>query len=298
MPELPEVEVVKLYLEQKLLHKTITKIEILTPKSFIGDPKLVEGQSITKFSRTGKQLSIYLSNRLILLVHLKMTGQLVFCPPSSRGIKGVLLGHPTKNALDKLPNKSTRIIFHFGPPSSKGVPAGQGVLYFNDQRKFGWIRVCRPKELKLFQANLGLDIFDPQFSSQYIFNQLQKSRRPVKVMLLDQNFFAGIGNIYANDVLFLAGIHPKTPSNKITLKQAKLIHKFLINIMKQSVLAGGSTAKDNKYVRPDGTSGQNQFFFRVYERKGQPCLKCGTKIEYFKLGGRGTFFCPKCQAIP
>jgi len=306
MPELPEVEVVKLYLEQKLLHKTITKIEILTPKSFIGDPKLVEGQSITKFSRTGKQLSIYLSNRLILLVHLKMTGQLILFPSLSReglGVgldnegQGVLLGHPTKNALDKLPNKSTRLIFYFSPLSSKRGTKGE-ILYFNDQRKFGWIRVCRPKELKLFQANLGLDIFDPQFSSQYIFNQLQKSRRPVKVMLLDQNFFAGIGNIYANDVLFLAGIHPKTPSNKITLKQAKLIHKFLINIMKQSVLAGGSTAKDNKYVRPDGTSGQNQFFFRVYERKGQPCLKCGTKIEYFKLGGRGTFFCPKCQAIP
>jgi len=297
MPELPEVEVVKLFLEQKLLHKTITDLEVLNKKSFVGDPKKVVNQEIIKFSRLGKQLSIYLSNGQILLVHLKMTGQLVFCPPSSRGIKGVLLGHPTKNALDNLPNKSTRLIFHFGPPSSRGVPVGQGLLYFNDQRKFGWIKLLSPDELIESQKNLGLDIFDPKFSPQYILSQLSKSRRPVKVMLLDQNFFAGIGNIYANDALFLSGIHPKTPSNKITLTQAKLIHKFLIEIMKQSVSAGGSTAKDNKYIRPDGTFGKNQFFFRVYERKGEPCLKCGTKIEYLKLGARGTFFCPHCQKL-
>ena len=108
--------------------------------------------------------------------------------------------------------------------------------------------------------------FDEKFSPEYIIKQLSHSRRPVKVVLLDQHFFAGIGNIYANDALFLSGIHPKTPSNKITLKQAKLIYKFMVEIMQQSILAGGSTAKDNKYIRPDGTSGQNQFFFRVYEK--------------------------------
>ena len=290
MPELPEVEVVKLFLEQKLLHKTITKLEVLNPKSFIGNPKLVEGQKITKFSRTGKQLSIYLSNQLILLVHLKMTGQLIY--------QGYVLGHPTKESSLPMPVKSTRVIFHFSPPSSLSAFGGKGdagVLYFNGQRKFGWIKLLTPSELAEFQQNLGLDVFDPSFSPQYIFNQLQKSHRPVKIILLDQHFFAGIGNIYANDVLFLAGIHPKVPADKITLKQAKLIHKFLIEIMRQSVLAGGSTARDNKYLRPDGTAGKNQFFFRVYERKGEPCLKCGTKIEYIKLGARGTFFCPKCQ---
>lgn len=288
MPELPEVEVVKLFLEQKLLHKTITNLEVLNQKSFIGDSKKVLNQEIVKFSRIGKQLSIYLSNGQILLVHLKMTGQLIY--------GGVLMGHPTKNAFDKLPNKSTRIIFHFSKVGASLAEA-QEILYFNDQRKFGWIKLLSPDELIESQKNLGLDIFDPKFSPQYILNQLSKSRRPVKVMLLYQNYFAGIGNIYANDALFLSGIHPKTPSNKITLTQAKLIHKFLIEIMKQSVLAGGSTAKDNKYLRPDGTFGKNQFFFRVYERKGEPCLKCGTKIEYLKLGARGTFYCPHCQKL-
>ena len=280
MPELPEVEVVKLFLEQKLLHKTISKLEILNSKSFVGDPKKVVNKKIVKFSRIGKQLSIYLSNNLILLVHLKMTGQLIY--------QGYILGHPTKDSSLPMPTKSTRLIFTFKDKSK---------LYFNDQRKFGWIKLLSQAELAEAQKNLGLDIFDPKFSPEYIYSQLQKSRRPIKIMLLDQNYFAGIGNIYANDALFLSAIHPKTPSNIITLKQAKLIYKFMIEIMKQSVLAGGSTARDNKYIRPDGTFGKNQFFFRVYERKGEPCLKCGTKIEYIKLGARGTFFCPKCQKL-
>ncbi|MFA5026090.1 MAG: bifunctional DNA-formamidopyrimidine glycosylase/DNA-(apurinic or apyrimidinic site) lyase [Candidatus Shapirobacteria bacterium] len=280
MPELPEVEVVKLFLEQKLLRKTITKLEILNPKSFVGNPEFTEGQKIIKFSRIGKQLSIYLSNQLILLVHLKMTGQLIY--------NGYVLGHPTKDAFSSLPNKSTRLIFTFDDKSK---------LYFNDQRKFGWIKLLNQTEIVEAQKHLGLDIFDPKFSPEYIYSQLKHSRRPVKIILLDQNFFAGVGNIYANDTLFLAGIYPSTPSDKITQKQARLIYQYLIEIMQQSILAGGSTAKDNKYVRPDGSSGQNQFYFRVYEKKGEPCLKCGTKIEYQKIGGRGTFFCPKCQKL-
>ena len=286
MPELPEVEVVKLHLEQKLLHKTITKIEILTPKSFVGDPKLVEGQKIVKFSRLGKQLSIYLSNHLILLVHLKMTGQLIY--------DGFMLGHPTP-AINP---KTTRLIFHFSNTSLReGTPTKQSLLYFNDQRKFGWIRVFSPKELKLYQSDLGLDLFDPDFSPKYLYSQLQKSRRPIKIILLDQHYFAGIGNIYACDALFLAGIHPGTPSNKISRSKALKLHQSLLSIMRQSVLAGGSTARDNKYLRPDGTKGQNQFFFRVYQRKGEPCLNCGTKIKYLKIGSRGTFFCPHCQNL-
>jgi formamidopyrimidine-DNA glycosylase len=218
-----------------------------------------------------------------------MTGQLV--------IGDYVLGHPTKDATKNLPNKSTRLIFHFSPPSSRGVPAGQGVLYFNDQRKFGWVKLLNNAELVEAQSGLGLDIFDPKFTPQYLFNQLQKTSRPVKLVLLDQHFFAGIGNIYANDALFLARIHPRISSKKITLKQAKLIHKSLLDIMRQSVLAGGSTARDRKYVRPDGTPGQNQFSFRVYQRSGEPCPKCGTSIKRISLGGRGTFFCPKCQKI-
>lgn len=289
MPELPEVEVVKLFLEDKLLHQTITGLEILTSKSFIGNKKEIINQKIIKFSRLGKQLSIYLGNGKILLVHLKMTGQLI--------IGDYVLGHPTKDATKDLPNKSTRLIFYFSPLSSKRGTKGE-ILYFNDQRKFGWIKVLTQAELVETQSDLGLDIFDRQFSPEYIHQQLQRTTRPVKLALLDQHLFAGIGNIYANDALFLAKIHPQIISKNITLKQAKKIHKYLINIMQQSVLAGGSTAKDNKYLRPDGTKGLNQFSFRVYQRAGEPCLKCATPIKRLNLGGRGTFFCPKCQKLP
>jgi len=283
MPELPEVEVVKIFLEDKLLHQQITSLEVLNPKSFIGNQSQVVGQTITKFSRVGKQLSIYLSNGLILLVHLKMTGQLILVDHSSRSV----LGHPTKDSLSSsLPSKSTRIIFKF---------QNKQTLYFNDQRKFGWIQLFNPTSLELFQSNLGHDIFNDSFTPDYLFRQLQRSSRAVKVVLLDQHFFAGIGNIYANDALFLSHIHPATPSNQITKSQSVKIHSHLIDIMRQSVLAGGSTMKDNKYVRPDGSYGSNQFFFRVYQRHNEPCLVCKTPIKKMTLGGRGTFYCPICQ---
>ena len=278
MPELPEVEVVKIFLEDKLLGQKISKIDILNPKSFIGDPKKILNKKIVKFTRIGKQLSIHLENKLILLVHLKMTGQLI--------LGDTMLGHPTK--FDKYPNKSTRLVFNF---------SNNQKLFFNDQRKFGWVKIFSPGELVDFQSPLGRDILDSKFSNEYLYSQLQRSSRPVKLVLLDQHFFAGIGNIYANDALFLSKIHPTTSASKISISQSTKIHHHLIDIMNQSILAGGSTMKDNLYVRPDGTTGGNQFLFRVYGRVGEPCLVCQTKIQKIQLGGRGTFFCPKCQKI-
>jgi formamidopyrimidine-DNA glycosylase len=281
MPELPEVEVVRQFLDKHLLGKTISNIEILTPKSFIGDNKLVENQKIIKTSRLGKQLSIHLENDLIILFHLKMTGQII--------LGDFILGHPTpKEDKSSLPNKSTRLVFTFSNGSK---------LFFNDQRKFGWVKVLSPEELKIFQKNLGLDILDSKFTDKYFFNQLQTSRRPIKAVLLDQEKFAGIGNIYANDALFLAKINPKVPSNKVTSKKASELRKFLIEIMEESIRVGGSTAKDNKYILPDGSTGKNQFNFRVYQRDREPCLVCKTPIERIKIGGRGTFYCPNCQKL-
>lgn len=274
MPELPEVEVVKLFLADRLIGQTITDLQILNSNSFVGDQQQVIGQKVTHFSRLGKQLSIHLNNDLILLVHLKMTGQLI--------IDGRMLGHPTKD----VDSKSTRLIFTFH----------QGTrLYFNDQRKFGWVHLLTPAQVAASQLALGHDIFDPHFTPEYLHHQLSRTRRPVKVALLDQHFFAGIGNIYANDALFLSGIHPLTIAHSITLHQSQILHRHLIAIMQQSVLAGGSTTKDKKYLRPDNSHGQNQFFFRVYERKGEPCLVCSTPIQYLKVAGRGTFYCPHCQ---
>lgn len=282
MPELPEVETVRLFLDKNILGKTITYLEILNPKSFIARPEPVEGvigQTIVSTSRLGKQLSIHLSNNLILLFHLKMTGQII--------VGNSVFGHPTpKEDKTNLPNKSTRLIFTFSDKSK---------LYFNDQRKFGWVKVLNKNELAEFQKNVGVDVLSSDFTDDYFYHQLQKTSRAIKLVLLDQSKFAGIGNIYDNDALFLSRIHPQTPSNKITQKTAKILRQNLIDLMKESLFHGGSTAKDNKYIHPDGTVGQHQYYFRVYQRDDQPCLNCQTPIKRIKVGGRGTFYCPKCQ---
>lgn len=282
MPELPEVETVRLFLDKNILGKTITYLEILNPKSFIARPEPVEGvigQTIVSTSRLGKQLSIHLSNNLILLFHLKMTGQII--------VGNSVFGHPTpKEDKTNLPNKSTRLIFTFSDKSK---------LYFNDQRKFGWVKVLNKNELAEFQKNVGVDVLSSDFTDDYFYHQLQKTTRAIKLVLLDQSKFAGIGNIYDNDALFLSRIHPQTPSNKITQKTAKILRQNLIDLMKESLFHGGSTAKDNKYIHPDGSVGQHQYFFRVYQREKDPCLVCQTPIKRIKIGGRGTFFCPVCQ---
>ena len=281
MPELPEVETVRLFLGSHILNKTISSIEILNPKSFVGDPKLAQGQAIISTSRLGKQLSIHLKNKLILLFHLKMTGQII--------IGDSILGHPTpKEDKSHLPNKSTRIIFTF----SDGTK-----LFFNDQRKFGWVKVLNQFELIEAQKNIGVDVLNPDFTDDYFYQQLQKSSRPIKVILLDQSKFAGIGNIYANDALFLTKIHPQTPSDKLTKAKSIKLRQNLVDLMKESLFHGGSTAKDNKYVHPDGTKGEHQYHFRVYQRDKEPCLVCKTPIKRIKVGGRGTFYCPKCQKL-
>ncbi len=280
MPELPEVETVRLFLDQHILGKTISKIEILSPKSFIGDPKAVEGQKIISTSRLGKQLSLHLKNGLILLFHLKMTGQVIY--------GDVSLGHPTPlhSFSEGWPSKSTRVIFTFSDKTK---------VFFNDQRKFGWVKVLNNDELVEFQQNIGIDVLSPDFTDKYFYQKLQSSSRSVKLVLLDQSKFAGIGNIYDNDALFLSKINPTIPSNKITQKTAKIIRQNLIDLMKESLFHGGSTAKDNKYIHPDGTKGEHQYHFRVYQRSGEPCLVCQTPIKRIKIGGRGTFFCPNCQ---
>lgn len=228
MPELPEVEIVRLFLDKHIIGKTISDIEILNPKSFVGDPKLAKNQTIISTSRLGKQLSLHLKNKLTLLFHLKMTGQVI--------IDDSVLGHPTpKEDKSSLPNKSTRIIFTFSDKTK---------LFFNDQRKFGWVKLFTLGELKDFQKEVGIDALSHKFTDKYFYDQLQKTSRAIKLVLLDQSKFAGIGNIYDNDALFLSRIHPQTPANKLTKKQAATLRQNLVDLMEESLFHGGSTAKD------------------------------------------------------
>lgn len=283
MPELPEVEIVRLFLDAHLINKNISDLKIITPKSFFGQSSQVIGQKIRKITRKGKQLSIHLKNKRILLFHLKMSGQIIYFDN-----KKTILGHPTpKLNNQKLPNKSTRLFFTFSDKSK---------LYFNDQRKFGWVKLLKQDQLIDFQKNLGHDLLSPDFTVDYFRFQLKRTSRSIKQVLLDQSFFAGIGNIYANDALFLSRINPKIAANKISSSRSKILYQKILQIIKESISNGGSTAKDNKYIHPDGSFGKHQYFFRVYQKEKQPCSVCKTKIKRIKVAGRGTFYCPNCQA--
>ena len=284
MPELPEVETIRLFLKDKIIDKKISSIDILNPRSFQGSHRKILDSKILSISRTGKQLSIFLSNGYLLLIHLKMTGQLIYVSKTQ-----TILGHPTPSLYKKpLPWTSTRIIFTF---------SNNSILYFNDQRKFGWIKLVKVSDLAKLQSNLGPDILSSSFTLSYFRQVLAKSVRPIKTLLHDQSVIAGIGNIYANDALFLSKIHPQTKACQLSSSQVKSLYHNIKKVIRQGINSGGSTAKDNMYLKPDGTPGANQYNFLVYQRAGEKCFKCGTKIVRLKLSGRSAFFCPKCQKL-
>lgn len=264
MPELPEVETIRLGLENNLVGKTFSNLEILSPKSFIGDQKILMGKKIISISRKGKQIIIHLSDNYLLIIHLKMTGQLVFSAP----------------------NKYTRLIFTFTDKSK---------LFFNDLRKFGWIRLIKAEELSDLQKNLGIDLLDKNFTLDYFFSELKKSKKPIKSVLLDQTKFAGIGNIYASEALFLARIYPLKPANEISSLKAKKLYSSILKVINESIKHGGSTARDKGYLQSTGKPGTHQNYFRVYQREGDPCFGCKGIVKRIKISGRSTFYCPSCQ---
>lgn len=282
MPELPEVETIRRGLENNLVGKTFSNLEIISPKparsggSFVGDPKILIGKKIISLSRIGKQISIHLSNNCLLLIHLKMTGQLIYFPLSSKGDKRGIL----------YPNKYTRLIFTFTDKSH---------LYFNDLRRFGWIRLIKAENISDLQKNIGIDLLDDKFTLDYFSSVLKSSKKPIKNLLLDQSKFAGIGNIYASESLFLAKVYPLKPSNQISPLKTKKLYLSVLKVIKDSIKHGGSTAKDKGYLQSSGESGSHQDFFQVYQREGEFCFNCNGTVKRIKTAGRSTFYCPQCQ---
>lgn len=281
MPELPEVETIKKFLEKKLIGQRIEKVKILSPKQFLGSPQKIKGLEIKKIKRRAKLLVIYLEKNLYLLIHLKLTGQLVY----SRKIKGqkAVFGHPIPFAGGKtLPGKTTRII----------IKLNRGIVFFNDLRKFGWIKITNNlKDLE----KIGPEPLSSRFTLQALAQILQKSKRPVKLVLLDQDKIAGIGNIYANEALWLAKINPQKPANEI--KKIKELYWAIQETLKKGIKYQGSSAADEAYIRPNGGKGEYQKHFRVYQQEGRPCPRDKTPIKRIKINNRGTFYCPACQAF-
>jgi formamidopyrimidine-DNA glycosylase len=288
MPELPEVETIKLFLAQNIVGLKVRSVEILNPKSFLGDQKLIIGKEIKSVERRAKVLRIQFTD-MELLIHLKMSGQLIFGRNeiSNKRYANFAGGHPTKDMYLDMPNKSTRVIFHLSDGSN---------LFFNDQRKFGWVKL-RDTGNEIgdkFLDKLGPEPLDKEFSWEVLKNNLlRRKKTPVKVALLDQEIVAGVGNIYACEACFIAGIDPRKKVLDLTDQEFKKVHKAVVEALQYGIKYGGSS-KTN-FISPEGKKGLFLDYAFVYGREKLPCKNCGTPIKKIKLGGRGTFYCPQCQ---
>ena len=292
MPELPEVETIRRGLDKFITHQKIKNVEVLCDKSFIGPVEVVLGQEIIGLRRRGKALLIDLANGITMLIHLRMTGQLVYRPSGATDgydlEKTFAGGHPTEGFYKELPDRQTRVIFTLE----------KGTLYFNDQRKFGFVKPLPTSEVEndKFIANLGKEPWD--LSAAEFYEKLQRRKgSPIKAVILDQKVVAGIGNIYADEALFMTGLHPATFAGSLTKAQAGDLIKNAAKIMDASIASGGSTMAT--YVRADGTKGNYlEKFAQVFRRDGLSCSKCGSEIVKLRVAGRGTHICPTCQPTP
>lgn len=319
MPELPEVETIKRGLTKFILHKKLTRIVVLENKSFnfdtvgltrdyffdisaessrernrdslsgnakksnIGSAKVYQNSKdlfVSNLRRFGKALIIDLDNGYSLMIHLRMTGQLIW-----RGQENYAGGHPSENFLAALPNKQTRVIFEFE----------DGKLYFNDQRKFGFVKVIKTTEVENDNFIQKLAKEPWQMSPDEFKNNLMKHKNTaIKSALLDQSTICGLGNIYADETLFFAGIHPARKVGELTDSEILRILEGARATMQKSIDSGGSTMAT--YVKADGTRGDYlEKFAEVFRREGEKCRKCGETIIKIRVAGRGTHICPNCQ---
>ncbi|GIW66729.1 MAG: formamidopyrimidine-DNA glycosylase [Candidatus Parcubacteria bacterium] len=267
MPELPEVETIKKSLARKIINKKIIKVKIFNKKSFLGNKKNIINEKIIGLERKGKILIARLANNYNLLIHLKMSGQILCFK---------------KNNLDILNKKFIRLIFYL----SSGL-----MIVFNDLRKFGWVKIATKNESKKILDNLGRDAL--LITYEELFNLCRKSKSKIKIFLMDQKKISGIGNIYACEILFLAKINPFKMVNQLTEKEIKILLRSIKTILVRAIRYNGTSMKS--YIKPDNKKGDYQKHFLVYQREGEKCLRCKKKIIRVKLNNRSTFYCPYCQ---
>jgi formamidopyrimidine-DNA glycosylase len=289
MPELPEVETIRRGLEKYLVGHIIERVEVRTHKSLqSGEEKLIGGK-ITGTRRFGKVLVIDLDNGYSALIHLKLTGQTIYRGPNLKNPP-----EPSRKIFGGLPSKHTHVIFYL----DRG-----GAFYFNDYRKFGWIKVVKTAEVEKtpFIENMGPEPFvgtqgkPSNVLTRAKFKEIvSKVKMPIKFLLLDQTKIGGVGNIYANEALWKAGINPRRTSSSLSSREQKDLFNSVIYVLKKSLEAGGSS--ENAYVTSEGTEGTYQNFFLVYSQQGKLCPRCkSAKITKNQFRGRGTYFCPNCQ---
>lgn len=273
MPELPEVETIKRSLEKNIAGQTIDSVELYMPKiircplpgEFI---ERLTGKKILRMGRRGKYLLMHLSGGSTLVVHLRMTGRLVYSPPEV--------------PLDK----HTHAVF--------GLSGGRQLRY-TDIRQFGRICLAENGELKNLPGlkDLGVEPLEEQFTRDYLKKELKRRRTRIKSLLLDQTIIAGLGNIYADEALFRAKVHPEKIASALTPREIAKLYIAIVEVLRESIENRGTSFRD--YVDGEGLSGSNQLSLRVYSREGHPCIDCGKPLARIKVGGRSSYFCPCCQ---
>jgi len=290
MPELPEVETVVRGLGKLLPRQTIKTVEVLSAKSFLKatglteKPAAIEGLKIRSLSRRGKGIIIHLTRDYCLLIHLKMTGQLVYIEKDAK--KRLNYGHPDANFLESMPSSHTRVFLRLT----------NGVLYFNDQRRFGYVKLTREELLDSdpFIKRLGIEPLSLEFNSKFLAGLARRrARSNIKATLLDQSGVVGVGNIYADEALFDAKVQPTRLGDSLSPTEITRLTKSVKKVIALGIKYSGTSL--THYKTGEGAQGKMQNHLKVYGRTGLPCTVCKTPIKKIRTAGRGTHYCPSCQ---
>lgn len=298
MPELPEVENLRLGLEKKILGQKIVDVKVRKPKLVSGKGTLRKasikkvkefeegllGEAFMKVERRAKNLIFRFRSGKVLLVHLKMSGQFVYKGLNSN--KNVIGGHPIEISETELPNKHTHVTFKLN----------KGTLYYNDTRMFGYLLYYPTKDNfdeALHFELLGLEPLDKKFTPKYFEENLKNKSGKIKAVLMNQEIVTGLGNIYADESLYEAKINPTRPANSLNKKEVKLLHKAIVRIIKKAIKVGGSSVATYKLL--DESSGNYAREHKVYGKSGEKCLICSQDFVTIRVQTRTTVFCPKCQ---
>jgi formamidopyrimidine-DNA glycosylase len=292
VPELPEVEVTRRQLEPLLVGRRVARVYTTVPSYFFLTPpselrRRLRGRRFELLERIGKYLLARLDNGDRLLLHLGMTGQIF-----GSGIASVRLLSSTVGAALKpeeqltafRPDKHTHLRLRFEDDGPE--------VFFRDARKFGKVQLMRSNAPSKRLERLGPDALGA--SGKLLFESVRGRKAPIKALLLDQALLAGVGNIYADEALFIAGVRPTRPGRRLTREEADRIARALRRVLRRSITTGGSSISD--YLQPDGNSGAYQDERRVYGREGEPCPACRSRIRRIVIGQRSAHYCPRCQA--
>ena len=267
MPELPEVETIKNELSPHIIGRRLTEVTVLDAK-LVRQPSVEElrqklaGKKINSLERRGKYLIFHLSGGKALIIHLKMSGALLLNPEQA--------------------DRHARVIFDLDNGSR---------IIFTDRRRLGALWLVENEQSII--GKLGPEPLIPAFTSRTLAERLQKHRAPIKAVLLDQAFIAGIGNMYADEALFAAGIHPLRQANSLSPREIENLHKAIVDVLRSAIGSGGASV--DTYKRPEGELGTAHSSFCVAHRGGKPCPTCGTPIQRLAIRNRGSYFCPNCQ---